>query len=109
MTELTRPSSRDWLLLPAALALALLWRAVFPLYQLVELAFDNLGLDVFRLLVVCKLSFRNFALLCNKLCGNLVARDANRRSSGYVHAQVLNESLKVRILCNKVGLASNFD
>ena len=41
MTELTRPSSRDWLLLPAAVALALLWRAVFPLYQLVELAFGE--------------------------------------------------------------------
>ena len=43
MTELTRPSSRDWLLLPAALALALLWRAVFPFYQLIYLALGDGG------------------------------------------------------------------
>ena len=43
MTELTRPSSRDWLLLPAAVALALLWRAVFPFYQLICLALGDGG------------------------------------------------------------------
>ena len=43
MTELTRPSSRDWLLLPAAVALALLWRAVFPFYQLICLALGEGG------------------------------------------------------------------
>ena len=42
MTELTRPSSRDWLL-PAAVALAMLWRAVFPLYQLICLALGEGG------------------------------------------------------------------
>ena len=43
MTELTRPSSRGWLLLPAAVALALLWRAVFPFYQLICLALGDGG------------------------------------------------------------------
>lgn len=38
MTELTRPSARQWLLFPAALALSLLWREVFPLVSLVDLA-----------------------------------------------------------------------
>ena len=43
MTELTRPSSHGWLLLPAAVALAMLWRAVFPLYQLICLALGDGG------------------------------------------------------------------
>ena len=39
MIDDNRPSARDYLLFPAALALALLWRAAFPLVDLIDLAF----------------------------------------------------------------------
>lgn len=51
MPESTRFSTRDWLIVPAALALALLWREVFSLGSLVELAAGlggpALGIGVF--------------------------------------------------------------
>ena len=44
MIDNNRPSARDYLLFPAALALALLWRAAFPLVDLIDLAFGYGGL-----------------------------------------------------------------